>query len=173
MMKRYRIMPSRTVACLTVGCLLAACANGQAVTEQDESEGQGANSPSASDLQVESAPTVIGEPEAISKTAKEKVSLGPGLQRLADLAKQDLGARLGVEPAAIEVLQADYVTWRDSSLGCPRPGYQYLQVLTNGSRIRLSAAKQVFQYHSGDNRPPFLCEKPSTIGPLPYSPGES
>ena len=172
-MKRYRIISGFTVAYLTVGYLLAACANGQTVTEQDASEVRGTNSPSASDLQVESAPIVIGEPESISKTAKEKVSLGLGLQRLVDLAKQDLGARLGVEPAAIEVLQADYVTWRDSSLGCPRPGYQYLQVLTNGSRIRLGARKRFFQYHSGDNRPPFLCEKPSAIGPLPNAPGES
>jgi hypothetical protein len=173
MMKRYTIMSSFTVASLTVGCLLAACANGQDETKKDSPPVKESDSTAASDLRVDSVPTVKSEPESLSKTVEEKIPLGPGLQRLADLAMQDLGSILGLEQGEIEVVQAAYVTWRDSALGCPQPGYQYMQVLTNGSRIRLRANKQVYQYHSGGNRPPFLCEKPSKTEPLPYAAGET
>jgi len=172
-MKRYRMKSSLTVAYLAAGYLLAACANGETATAQDASQDQGAKSSSASGLQVESAPTIVGEPEAESKKAKENVSLGPGLRRLADLSTQDLGSKLGLEPEDIDIVQADYVTWRDSSLGCPQPGYQYMQVLTNGSRVLLRAEKLIYHYHSGGNRQPFLCKKPSAQEPLPYAPGEA
>lgn len=172
-MKRYTIKPGFKVAYLTFACLLAAGANAQDASGQDTKQTQKADSTAASDLQVDSVPTVKGEPAAESKKAEHKISLGPGLQRLADLATQDLGSILGLEQEAIEVVQADYVTWRDSSIGCPQPGYQYMQVLTNGSRIRLRAGNQVYQYHSGSNRPPFLCKKPSKTEPLPYAAGET
>ena len=168
MMKRYMIMSS-----FTVGCMLAACANGENATEQETPPIRESDSTTAGDLHVDSVPTVTGETVAGSKTAKEKIPLGPGLQRLADLAMQDLGSILGLEQEEIEVMQANYVTWRDSSLGCPQPGYQYTQVLTNGSRIRLRANKQIYQYHSGGNRPPILCKNPSKTEPLPYAPGEA
>jgi len=163
----------RTAAFLTAACLLAACANGQ--TSSDEETAQELQKAKSVDkgLSVQSAPTVAGDlgPEGVEKGGQAAV--GPGLQRLAELAMKDLGARIGVEQAAIDIAQAEYVTWRDSSLGCPQPGSQYMQVLTNGSRIGLRVAKQVYQYHSGGNRPPFLCENPSKIEPLPYAHGEA
>jgi hypothetical protein len=126
-----------------------------------------------SELRVHSVPTVAGEVDAEVKTASGEISLGPGLQRLVDLAMQDLGTSRGVGQAEIEILQAEYVTWRDASIGCPRQGYQYMQVLTHGARIKLRVNMQLFQYHSGGNRPPFLCAKPSATEPLPYAPGET
>ena len=73
----------------------------------------------------------------------------------------------------IDIVDAAYVTWRDSSIGCPRPGMQYMQVLTNGSRILLRANAVLYYYHSGGSRAPFLCAKPSPNEPLPYAPGEA
>jgi hypothetical protein len=172
-MKRHIILSSFKATCLTVGCLMAACAYTQEAPGQDTQPIQEGKSATASDLQVESVPTVTGEAAAESKKAENKISLGPGLQRLADMAMQDLGSILGLEQEAIEVVQANYVTWRDSSLGCPQPGYEYMQVLTNGSRIRLRGDKQVYQYHSGGNRAPFLCKTPSKTEPLPYAAGET
>lgn len=163
----------RTVSSLAVGCLLAACANGQTAIEQELQHNQESDAAMASELRVLSVPTIAGEVEAEARAAGGEISLGPGLQRLVDLAKQDLGTRLGLEQAEIEIVQAEYVTWRDSSVGCPQPGYQYTQVLTNGADIRLGANKQVYHYHSGGNRPPTLCKNPSATEPLPYAPGES
>jgi len=111
---------------------------------------------------------------AISQENNEgAIAPGPGLQRLVDLAVPDLAAKLKVDESAIELVEAQYVTWRDSSAGCPKPGMQYLQVLTNGARIVLQADGTKYHYHSGGNRPPTYCAKPSSIEPLPYSPGEA
>ena len=96
-----------------------------------------------------------------------------GMQRLIELAKEDLASRLSVDAGSIEVLEAQYVTWRDSSAGCVRPGEQARDVITNGTRIRLKADGRVFSYHSGGNKPPFLCESPSQVDPLPYEFGDA
>jgi hypothetical protein len=73
-------------------------------------------------------------------------------------AKEDLAKRLGVQISEIELLSYEEVTWPDSSLGCPQPGMKYLQVPSDGARIRLSAEGLVYDYHSGGNRGVFLCE---------------
>ncbi|GAB2567622.1 hypothetical protein [Kribbella endophytica] len=73
-------------------------------------------------------------------------------------AKADLAERLGVPVDDVTVVSSEEVTWPDSSLGCPQPGMMYAQVLTNGSRIVLSAGGQTYEYHSGGQRAPFLCE---------------
>ena len=116
--------------------------------------------------------------EQASETQTESPSgtssaLGPGLQRLVDLAIMDLATSLNVESDAVEVVEAQFVTWRDSSAGCPKPGMQYLQVLTNGARIVLQVNGTIYHYHSGGSRPPFHCAKPSPTKPLPYSHGET
>jgi hypothetical protein len=98
---------------------------------------------------------------------------GPGLQRLVDIATTDLSAKLDVDVDDIDLVEAAYVTWRDSSIGCPRPDMQYMQVLTNGARIVLRASGVLYHYHSGGNRAPFLCARPSPEAPLPYAQGET
>ena len=75
-------------------------------------------------------------------------------------AKADLAERLGVPVDDVTVVSSEEVTWPDSSLGCPQPGMMYAQVLTEGSRILLSAGGRTYEYHSGGQRAPFLCETP-------------
>jgi hypothetical protein len=79
---------------------------------------------------------------------------------LVSQAKEDLAGRLGVPISAIELLNIEEVTWRDSSMGCPQPGMAYTQVLVNGSLIQLQHKETAYQYHSGRGRTPFLCENP-------------
>jgi hypothetical protein len=74
-------------------------------------------------------------------------------------AKEDLADRLGVPMSEIELLSFEEVVWPDSSIGCPQPGMRYKQVPYDGALIRLSADGQVYDYHSGGSRGPFLCEK--------------
>jgi hypothetical protein len=107
-------------------------------------------------------------------TANDVAStLGAGMQRLVDLAVSDLATKLKVDEHTIEIVEAQIVTWRDSSAGCPQPGMQYLQVLTNGSRIVLRVDEMTYHYHSGGSRAPAHCAKPSKTEPLPYSHGEA
>jgi hypothetical protein len=89
-------------------------------------------------------------------------SYDPAMQPLVDIALQDLSERLGIPTDQIEVLEAEGVVWGDTSMGCPQPGMQYLQVPQDGALIRLSARGQVYNYHSGGNRLPFLCEQIGT-----------
>lgn len=72
----------------------------------------------------------------------------------------DLANNLGVDPATIVVTDEHEVTWPDSSLGCPEPGMQYLQQLTNGVLLVLEVDGTRYEYHGGGGRPLFLCTKP-------------
>lgn len=166
-MKKVAVITSFTVSCLLSGCSFA----------QDDAEPPAAD-PSkpgvaAEEFQVGPDPSVSADLGPTSATPKSEKPLGPGLQRLADLATRDLSSRLGIAESSIGIIDAEYVTWRDSALGCSEPGHEYMQVLSNGSRIVLSAEKREYHYHSGGNRPPFWCKNPDPIEPLPYAPGEA
>jgi len=94
----------------------------------------------------------------------------PKLQDEVKMATADLAERIKTTPTKIEVLEAVSVVWRDSSNGCPKPGFDYLQVLTEGVRIRLRFGLKVFEYHGAGGRAPVFCEHPSDIEPLPGGP---
>lgn len=94
--------------------------------------------------------------------ASEQRPLTP-LQRQVEFARADLARRLGVDGERIEVLLARNVTWRDGSMGCPKPGRGYAQVLTPGVQIRLGHGKRQFDYHGPRTGEPFLCEPPGVI----------
>lgn len=79
------------------------------------------------------------------------------LNKVIELARQDLAARLGLPTDEIQVIEARAVTWPDSSLGCPEPGRMYLQVLTPGYRVILEARGERYAYHAGRGGSPFLC----------------
>lgn len=91
----------------------------------------------------------------------------PELGALADQASSDLAARLGIPADRIQVRNAERVIWRDSSVGCPRAGQSYAQVLTEGARVVLIAGGRAYSYHQAAGAPPFLCESPSGLEPLP------
>ncbi len=75
-------------------------------------------------------------------------------------AVDDLSRRLGVDPADISVVSAEEVTWRDGSLGCPRPGMMYTEVLSYGSKVVVESQGLRFEFHAGGRRSAFLCENP-------------
>ena len=86
-------------------------------------------------------------------------TIDSSLQSVVDAATADLIARLGVERSTISVVSAKAVTWPDKSLGCPKAGMQYLQVLVDGALIDLQAGGKTYSYHSGDDGKPVLCEQ--------------
>ena len=124
------------------------------------------------------APPELTVDESTPKAGAEAItidpdSLGPGMQRLVDLAIEDAVQRFSVEADDIKVVSAEFVTWPDTSAGCPRPDMQYMQAIVNGSRIVLMTPDQKLNYHSGGNRPPFFCPKPSGKPVSPYNLGET
>ena len=84
--------------------------------------------------------------------------IDPGVQNLIDKAVADLAQRLSMPTSEIKLIEATPVVWPDASLGCPQPGMAYIQVPEDGLLIRLEAGKQIYPYHSGGVRDPFLCE---------------
>ncbi len=121
------------------------------------------------DQLAESKPTSVGDlPTSSETTVIEEENSLPGLTPFVDLAMKDLANRLGVALAEIGVVSVKEVTWRDGSLGCPKPGFSYTQALVNGTRIVLTANGISFHYHSGGGDP-FYCANPQE--PLPPGSG--
>ncbi len=79
-------------------------------------------------------------------------------------AMKDLAHRLSISLDKITVTSAEAVVWPDGGLGCPQPGMAYIQVQQDGMRIILNANGKEYHYHSGQRRPPFLCENPTPGG---------
>ncbi len=88
---------------------------------------------------------------------------------LVEQARKDLAERLKVASEAITLNSIEAVQWRDSSLGCPQPGMNYLMVITAGYRIRLVANGQTYEYHTDKNNAVY-CANPQPSGELPAEP---
>ena len=77
-----------------------------------------------------------------------------------DLARRDLAARLDVQAAEITLVAMRRASWPDTSLGCPRRGEPYAQVVTSGFVIALAHGDEVHTYHASPDRA-MLCGKPA------------
>lgn len=78
---------------------------------------------------------------------------------------EDLAKRLKVDVKAIKVVRMQEVDWPDGSLGCPQPGMRYKQVVMNGTFIQLQVGDRVYNYHSANTQPPFLCISKDEVVP--------
>lgn len=76
------------------------------------------------------------------------------------LARRYLAAKLVVAPADLVLISAESVTWSDSSLGCPREGMLYMQVLTPGYRITLQHGVNHYSIHTDSGRRAVHCDQP-------------
>lgn len=69
----------------------------------------------------------------------------------------DLSGRLKIDLSEIELVEIKEVVWRDSSLGCPLPGMNYLMVVTEGYQIVLKAQGRQHFYHTSGTSHFVLC----------------
>ncbi|HZB94977.1 MAG TPA: hypothetical protein VE268_03360 [Herpetosiphonaceae bacterium] len=65
-----------------------------------------------------------------------------------EVAVATLASQLNLAPEEISVAEVRPVTWPDSSLGCPKPGMMYTQVLTPGYQIKLVRADKEYIMHT-------------------------
>lgn len=77
------------------------------------------------------------------------VAIPPGAEAAVAAARKHLAERLQKSEQEIAVGRVEPVDWSDSSLGCPKPGMMYAQVITPGYRIILAAGGITYEYHSG------------------------
>lgn len=81
-------------------------------------------------------------------------------------ARQRLASELSVSTEAVEVIAVEPAEWSDTSLGCPRPGEAYAQVVTPGYRLRLRVEERQYEVHtdtSGETA--VVCEQDREEGP--------
>lgn len=159
-MRRLRSIVPATTATIAflAGCWLAGCAADEGVGAGDSSTEL--SSAATLTTATTAASTSDGGPNSEGTTTMPTGDIDPGLQPYIDLAVADLAARQSIDPADITVQAATLEVWSDASLGCPQPGQQYAQVVTDGSLIVLAADGHEFRYHAGGSRTPFLCEAP-------------
>jgi hypothetical protein len=102
------------------------------------------------------------QPEPVPDTheAEAPEPVDPAQKALVAQAREDLARRLSIEPDAVGLVKLKQVVWPDRSLGCPRPGMMYPQILQDGVLIVLRAAGRSYDYHGGAGRAPFLCSNP-------------
>lgn len=92
-------------------------------------------------------------------------------QPLIDLAIADICARYHVSLDDVELWSVVPLTFRDSSLGKPEPGRNYLQVLTSGFLISLRVGDRVYRYHGADGRVVFIGPADLEVAPRAIEPG--
>jgi hypothetical protein len=86
-------------------------------------------------------------------------SSNPDAQAASDAALADAAAHLGVSRADLTLEQIDAREWGDSSLGCPRPGLLYSQVVTPGFLIVVTSGTKVLEYHADARGRVVLCKE--------------
>jgi hypothetical protein len=64
----------------------------------------------------------------------------------------------GVAASSIIVQMSQAVEWPDGSLGCPKPGVAYLQVITSGYHVVLLAGTVGYDYRADERGRFFVCK---------------
>ncbi len=93
-----------------------------------------------------------GTPSSPSPPASPTVSIPPDAVQAVAQARADAATRTAISSGALEVVRVGPMDWPDSSLGCPKPGEFYAQIVTPGFLIQLRARDRVLEYHSGGGR---------------------
>jgi hypothetical protein len=68
----------------------------------------------------------------------------------------------GIDAAEYQLAAREEAQWNDSSLGCPKPGLSYMQVITHGEVLRFTGPRGAYEVHVSANNA-VLCA-PKVIG---------
>jgi hypothetical protein len=60
----------------------------------------------------------------------------------------DAAKRTGSDARSVRVVRTEQKDWPDSSLGCPRAGEMYMQMITPGWLIEVQAGQRLLEYHT-------------------------
>jgi hypothetical protein len=78
-----------------------------------------------------------------------------------DAALRDAADRLGmgIGSGDLRVQQIEAREWPDSSLGCPRQGVMYSQIVTPGYLVVISAPGKLLEYHADSRGRIVFCQE--------------
>ena len=102
------------------------------------------------------APLPTGSPPLIASNPMMETP-SPASQNMVRLSIEHLSKRLGIPADRILLVEVTAVTWRDASLGCPKPGIDYIRVETPGYNILLEAGGNTYSYHTDEEKRVILC----------------
>ena len=125
------------------------------------------SSPTATEFRPTDTPSTPPVPEAEGEatsvpfppTEKEVAGDQGEVGTLVAIARADLARRLSVPDAEITIQSVEEVMWPNAGLGCPQPGYEYIQVITPGYKILLAASGRTYSYHANPGTLILLCTK--------------
>jgi hypothetical protein len=160
-MKKFKLLQKQNrwskaglVGMIAILILLAACASPAEELEPTASSTQSQpEAVSASEQDV-----VNDEPEAerpLPTPTPQETSEVP--QSILDAVIRDAQMRTGGVDEEATVQQTASVDWNDASLGCPRPGRAYSQVITPGYRIEVQVKETSYVYHTNTEKTIILC----------------
>jgi hypothetical protein len=99
------------------------------------------------------------QPSAPTASIPLRPTLNPDTQPAVDAALAEAATHLGVDSTALRVDQVEARQWSDASLGCPRPGIMYAQIVTPGFLIMISSGARQLEYHSDTRARVVLCNE--------------
>lgn len=132
---------------MLASALLVGCAPKGAAEVAPTEEPRPTATPKTPGPTPERAPTGTPEPSPTSPP-QAAPRVPEDAARAVAWARRDLASRLKVAEDAVALESIEAVDWNDSSLGCPQPGYMYLQVITPGYRVVLRAEGATYAYRS-------------------------
>lgn len=153
-----RVTISLWTALLVLGFLSLGCSGTPPQASPVTPAGQGVPAPtqlppeaSATVPSITTVPTRPTSTPLSTPTAPTPI-LAPRSSNPADVAVQAARAELarGINMPAdrIQVVAVEEVNWPDASLGCPQPGMAYIQVITPGFKVTLTASGQQYEVHT-------------------------
>jgi hypothetical protein len=104
-------------------------------------------------------PPPASAPAKVPPSPVASASPNPEAQGVVDEAVRTAAAYANVAAADVKVQQIEAREWPDSSLGCPRPGLMYSQIVTPGYLIVVQAGSRVLEYHSDARGSVVLCQE--------------
>jgi hypothetical protein len=99
-------------------------------------------------------PTDATDPSIVPPTANQP---SPAEQKMIDLSRKNLSQKLNISIDQIVLISIQQIIWRDASLGCPKPGIDYIRVETPGYSILLDAGGKTYNYHTDESKRFILC----------------
>lgn len=102
----------------------------------------------------------LPEPSFIPNPAQSPVSGNAAVPKSVELAKADLASKINANLSQISISKMDKTDWPDASLGCPKEGNMYAQVVTSGYKVILTYNQVQYEYHTDLNDQFVQCQSP-------------
>jgi hypothetical protein len=114
---------------------------------------------------VEKQATANTPQRAPKQDAAVTEAVGEVPQPILALLRDDLARRALVKPETITVVSATEQQWPDGSMGCPKPGVMYTQMIVPGYRVVLQASGEKYAYHSDRSGKFIVCANGLALPP--------